>query len=105
MGRPHAVLQPAHRALPAGAHRAGTCAEHGHATAVRPAEPADFIWRGRDADAAAGACHNRAEARMTDPIRTFSSLKDAYFRYFDSPFDLRFEELVQSRRALLDRDS
>src|SRR5262249_16104719 len=26
-------------------------------------------------------------------------------RYFDSPFDLRFEELVRSRRALLDRDS
>jgi len=41
---------------------------------------------------------------MTDPIQTFNSLKDAYLRYFDSPFDLRFEELVQSRRALLDRD-
>lgn len=41
---------------------------------------------------------------MTDPIRTFQSLKNAYLRYFDSPFDLRFEELVQARRRLLDRD-
>ena len=41
---------------------------------------------------------------MTDPIQTFDSLKSAYLRYFDSPFDLRFEELVQARRRLLDRD-
>ena len=41
---------------------------------------------------------------MTDPIHTFDSLKSAYLRYFDSPFDLRFEELVQARRRLLDRD-
>jgi hypothetical protein len=41
---------------------------------------------------------------MTNPIQTFNSLKEAYLRYFDSPFDLRFEELVQSRQALLDRD-
>lgn len=41
---------------------------------------------------------------MTDPIRTFDSLKSAYLRYFDSPFDLRFEDLVQARRRLLDRD-
>jgi hypothetical protein len=26
---------------------------------------------------------------MTDPIHTFDSLKSAYLRYFDSPFDLR----------------
>ena len=41
---------------------------------------------------------------MTDPIQTFDSLKTAYLRYFDSPYDLRFEELVQARRRLLDRD-
>lgn len=41
---------------------------------------------------------------MTDPVRTFDSLKGAYLRYFDSPFDLRFEDLVQARRRLLDRD-
>lgn len=41
---------------------------------------------------------------MTNPIETFQSLKSAYLRYFDSPFDLRFEEVVQARRELLDRD-
>ena len=41
---------------------------------------------------------------MTNPIDTFESLKSAYLRYFDSPFDLRFEEVVQARRRLLDRD-
>jgi ATP-dependent helicase YprA (DUF1998 family) len=41
---------------------------------------------------------------MSDPIQTFQSLKDAYLRYFDSPFDLRFEDLVRARRRLLDRD-
>ncbi|MGH8324465.1 MAG: DEAD/DEAH box helicase, partial [Steroidobacteraceae bacterium] len=41
---------------------------------------------------------------MTDPIHTFDSLKSAYLRYFDSPFDLRFGDLVQARRRLLDRD-
>ncbi len=41
---------------------------------------------------------------MSDPIRTFGNLRDAYLRYYDSPFDLRFEELVTARRRLLDRD-
>src|SRR5262245_42643677 len=41
---------------------------------------------------------------MSNPIDTFNSLKGAYLRYFDSPFDLRFEDLVQARRRLLDRD-
>ncbi len=41
---------------------------------------------------------------MTDPIQIFDGLKSAYLRYFDSPFDLRFDELVQARRRLLDRD-
>ena len=41
---------------------------------------------------------------MTNPLQTFDALRNAYLRYFDSPFDLRFEELVLARRRLLDRD-
>jgi DEAD/DEAH box helicase domain-containing protein len=41
---------------------------------------------------------------MSNPVDTFNSLKSGYLRYFDSPFDLRFEDLVQARRRLLDRD-
>ena len=41
---------------------------------------------------------------MSKPIRMFESLKNAYLRYYDSAFDLRFEEVVQERRRLLDRD-
>jgi DEAD/DEAH box helicase domain-containing protein len=41
---------------------------------------------------------------MSDPIQTFDVLRSAYLRYFDSPFDLRFEDVVRSRRSLLDRD-
>jgi DEAD/DEAH box helicase domain-containing protein len=41
---------------------------------------------------------------MTNPVQTFDALRDAYLRYFDSPFDLRFEELVLARRGLLNRD-
>ena len=41
---------------------------------------------------------------MTDTAALFRGLKDAYLRYFDSPFDLRFDELVNERRDLLDRD-
>src|SRR5262249_1940490 len=55
--------------------------------------------------AAAYPHHHRPEASMTDPVRTFDALRNAYLRYFDSPFDLRFEELVQARRTLLNRDA
>lgn len=41
---------------------------------------------------------------MTDAITLFGRLRDAYLRYFDSPFDLRFDELVAARRDLLNRD-
>lgn len=41
---------------------------------------------------------------MTNPVQIFESLKNAYLRYFDSPYDLRFQELVDARRRLLDRD-
>jgi DEAD/DEAH box helicase domain-containing protein len=42
---------------------------------------------------------------MTDAMAVFRGLKQAYLRYFESPFDLRFDELVEDRRRLLDRDS
>jgi ATP-dependent helicase YprA (DUF1998 family) len=38
-------------------------------------------------------------------MAVFRGLKQAYLRYFDSPFDLRFEDLVEERRRLLDRDT
>lgn len=41
---------------------------------------------------------------MTTPIQLFENLKDTFFRYLDSPFDLRYEDLVAERRALLDQD-
>ncbi len=41
---------------------------------------------------------------MSNPIRFFENLKDAYLRYIDSPFDIRYADLVAERRRLLDRD-
>lgn len=39
-----------------------------------------------------------------DAIQTFGHLRDAYFRYYDTPFGLADERLQAERRALLDRD-
>jgi DEAD/DEAH box helicase domain-containing protein len=41
---------------------------------------------------------------MTDPIALFDELREMYLRYLDSPFDLRYPELVTERRALLNAD-
>ena len=41
---------------------------------------------------------------MKNPLQVFQSLRDMYLRYFDSPFDLRYNDLVAERRDLLDRD-
>jgi DEAD/DEAH box helicase domain-containing protein len=41
---------------------------------------------------------------MSNPIAIFEDLRETYFRYLDSPFDLRYPDLVQERRRLLDRD-
>lgn len=41
---------------------------------------------------------------MTNPIALFEELRDTYLRYLDSPFDLRFPDLVAERRQLLDVD-
>lgn len=41
---------------------------------------------------------------MSNPLAVFESLRETYFRYLDSPFDLRYPDLVAERRALLDVD-
>lgn len=43
-------------------------------------------------------------ARMNNPLALFRNLRDLYLRYLDSPFDLRYADLVRERRTLLDRD-
>ena len=39
-----------------------------------------------------------------NPTRLFENLRDMYLRYLDSPFDLRYADLVAERRGLLDQD-
>lgn len=41
---------------------------------------------------------------MNNPVALFRNLRDLYLRYLDSPFDLRYADLVRERRALLDQD-
>src|SRR4051812_27121936 len=41
---------------------------------------------------------------MTGPIALFDNLRDMYLRYLDSPFDLRYPDLVAERRDLLNVD-
>src|ERR1051325_1106730 len=41
---------------------------------------------------------------MANPLAVFDALRDIYLRYLDSPFDLRYPDLVTERRALLDVD-
>ena len=41
---------------------------------------------------------------MDDPFRMFSEIREAYLRYLDSPFRLRYEALLEERRTLLDQD-
>lgn len=41
---------------------------------------------------------------MKDPFLTFDKLREAYLRYLDSPFRLRYPALMEERRHLLDRD-
>jgi ATP-dependent helicase YprA (DUF1998 family) len=41
---------------------------------------------------------------MSNPLAIFEDLRDTYFRYLDSPFDLRYPDLVAERRTLLDAD-
>ena len=41
---------------------------------------------------------------MNDPFQIFDELREAYLRYLDSPFWLRYPALVEERRELLDQD-
>lgn len=41
---------------------------------------------------------------MRNPTAVFDSLREMYIRYLNSPFDLRYEDLVQERRELIDQD-
>lgn len=41
---------------------------------------------------------------MSNSLAIFEDLRDTYFRYLDSPYDLRYPDLVAERRALLDVD-
>ncbi len=41
---------------------------------------------------------------MSNPIALFDNLRDMYLRYLDSPFDLRYPDLVNERRTLLSVD-
>ncbi|MDO8340975.1 MAG: hypothetical protein Q7T59_03300, partial [Candidatus Woesebacteria bacterium] len=40
-----------------------------------------------------------------DVQETFDRLKEAYFRYYDTPFRLADDRLQEERRALFDRDN
>src|SRR6266496_4869329 len=39
-----------------------------------------------------------------DPFTTFDNLRQAYLRYLDSPFWLRYQAVREERRQLLDQD-
>ena len=41
---------------------------------------------------------------MRNPISVFNTLREMYLRYLDSPFDLRYPDLVQERRDLIDQN-
>lgn len=47
---------------------------------------------------------NAPTDRYLDAVQTFEHLREAYFRYYDTPFGLADERLQAERRALLDRD-
>ncbi|MEU0509064.1 DEAD/DEAH box helicase [Amycolatopsis sp. NPDC006125] len=49
------------------------------------------------------APHNEP-ARRLSALGTFERLRDAYLRYYDTPFGLMDPRLAEERRALLDRD-
>ncbi len=41
---------------------------------------------------------------MRNPIAIFNDLREMYLRYLDSPYDLRYPDLVRERRSLIDRN-
>src|SRR5207245_652319 len=44
------------------------------------------------------------DSRLSNPIALFRDLRDTYFRYLDSPYDIRYPDLIAERRRLLDAD-
>ena len=63
------------------------------------------LGHGRDVDRIAGSSRSDAgELAMNDPFRIFDNLREAYLRYLDSPFRLRYRALMEERRQLLDQD-
>lgn len=47
---------------------------------------------------------NASTPRHLDAVKTFEHLREAYFKYYDTPFGLADPNLQAERRALLDRD-
>ncbi len=41
---------------------------------------------------------------MTDPFRVFDAVRTSYLRYLESPFRLRYDDVMRERRGLLDRE-
>lgn len=41
---------------------------------------------------------------MKNPVVVFNYLREMYLRYVDSPFDLRYPDLVQERKQIIDQD-
>ncbi|MEW8232444.1 MAG: DEAD/DEAH box helicase [Candidatus Thiodiazotropha endolucinida] len=41
---------------------------------------------------------------MRNPVAVFDKLREMYIRYLDSPFDLRYSDLVKERQQLIDQD-
>ena len=76
----------------------------GHLPEFQSGRKANQLYRRPAATPEAYPRPHGTKAAMNNPIDTFNSLKNTYLRYFDSPFDLRFEDLVQARLRLLDRD-
>ena len=63
------------------------------------------LGHGRDVARIAGSSRSDAgELAMNDPFRIFDNLREAYLRYLDSPFRLRYRALMEERRQLLDQD-
>ena len=42
---------------------------------------------------------------MKDPFKVFDEIRRTYVRYLNSPFRVRYQQLMQEREALLDRDN
>jgi DEAD/DEAH box helicase domain-containing protein len=41
---------------------------------------------------------------LDNPFKVFDEIRQAFLRYLDSPFRLRYEALLEERRVLLDTD-